>query len=100
MYATYLPIFREMRKTEDRTVFKAAAAEIKAQRARLDISQEELAHRADVHRCFVARLEVAQTQPSLAVFLRLADALEVDPADMVKSIVKRLKKERKTVPSD
>lgn len=83
-----------MRKAQDHHVLKAAAAEIKACRARIGISQEELAHRADVHRSFIARLEVAETQPSLAVLLRLADALETDPADVVKEIVKRLKQER------
>jgi predicted transcriptional regulator len=83
-----------MRKARDQDVLKAAAAEIKACRARIAISQEELAHRADVHRSFIARLEVAQTQPSLAVLLRLADALETDPAEVVKGIAKRLEKER------
>lgn len=82
-----------MRKAQDQPVFRATAAEIKARRGRIEISQEELAHRAEVHRSFIARLEVAQTQPSLAVLLRIADALEVDPADMVRSIVERSKRE-------
>jgi predicted transcriptional regulator len=83
-----------MRKAQDVHVLKAAAAEIKARRASAQISQEELAHRADVHRSFVARLEVAETQPSLAVLFRIADALEVDVADMVRAIAKRCKRER------
>ena len=78
-----------MRKAQDEQVLKAAAAEIKARRGRIAISQEELAHRADVHRSFIARLEVAQTQPSLAVLIRIAEALETDAADMVRSIVER-----------
>lgn len=89
-----------MARTQDKRVFNAAAAEIKARRSHVQISQEELAHRADVHRSFVARLEVAQTQPSLAVFLRLAAALESDPADMIKSIVKRIKRERTATASE
>ncbi|MGN6828933.1 helix-turn-helix domain-containing protein [Paucibacter sp. M5-1] len=87
-----------MRKAQDQNVLKAAAAEIKARRARIEISQEELAHRADVHRSFIARLEVADTQPSLAVLLRLADALETDPGEMVRAIAKRLKQERASAP--
>jgi len=83
-----------MRKAQDVDVLKAAAAEIKSCRARAQISQEELAHRADVHRSFVARLEVAETQPSLAVLFRIADALGVAPAELVKSIAGRLKHER------
>lgn len=87
-------IFVGVRKAQDQNVLKAAAAEIKALRARIEISQEELAHRADVHRSFIARLEVAETQPSLAVLLRLADALDADPAEMVRAIAERLKQER------
>lgn len=82
-----------MRKAQDEQVLKAAAAEIKARRGRIAISQEELAHRADVHRSFIARLEVAQTQPSLAVLIRIAEALETDAADMVRSIVERSRRE-------
>lgn len=82
-----------MRKAQDLPVLRAAAAEIKARRASLKVSQEELAHRAGVHRTFVAKLEVAQTQPSLGVLLRLADALEVDFQDFAGSIARRYRKE-------
>ena len=84
-----------MRKAQDLPVLRAAAAEIKARRAELKISQEELAHRAEVHRSFVARLEVAATQPSLAVLFRLAEALEVDPIVFVGAISGRYRKELK-----
>lgn len=82
-----------MRKAQDFPVLRAAATEIKARRTSLNISQEELAHRAEVHRSFVARLEVAETQPSLAVLFRLAEALEVEADDLVGSIAVRYRKE-------
>lgn len=82
-----------MRKAQDFPVLRAAATEIKARRTSLKISQEELAHRAEVHRSFVARLEVAETQPSLAVLFRLAEALEVEADDLVGSIAVRYRKE-------
>lgn len=84
-----------MRKAQDLPVLRAAAAEIKARRAGLEISQEELAHRAGVHRSFVARLELAETQPSLAVYFRLADALEVDVVDLTQALALRYRKELK-----
>jgi predicted transcriptional regulator len=86
-----------MRKAQDLPVLRAAAAEIKARRASLKISQEELAHRADVHRSFVARLEVAETQPSLANLFRLAEALEAEVVDLVAAIAVRHRKELKQV---
>jgi len=82
-----------MRKAQDAPVIRAAAAEIKARRGQLNISQEELAHRAEVHRSFVARLEIAETQPSLAVLLRLAEALEVEPGELLSSIHERSRRE-------
>jgi len=84
-----------MRKAQDLPVLHAAAAEIKARRAIVKISQEELAHRAGVHRSFVARLEVAETQPSLAVLFRLADALEADIVELTEAIAQRYRKEVK-----
>jgi predicted transcriptional regulator len=85
-----------MRKAQDLPVIRAAAAEIKARRASLDISQEELAHRAGVHRSFIARLEVADTQPTLAVFFRLADALQTDVAELAAGVAARHFKEHRT----
>lgn len=82
-----------MRKAQDAPLFRAAAAEIKARRSKLQISQEELAHRAGVHRSFIARLEVAQTQPSLAALMRIAVGLEADVVDVVAGIAIRYQKE-------
>lgn len=71
----------------------AVVAEIKARRADININQEELAHRAGLHRSFVALLEVAESQPTLEVLFRLADALEVDVAELVGGIARRRRKE-------
>ena len=84
-----------MRKAQDLPVLRAAAAEIKARRASLQISQEELAHRAGVHRSFVARLEVGATQPSLSVLFRLARGLEAEFIDLAQGISERLVKEQR-----
>lgn len=74
----------------DITFRQAVAAEVKARRAQIGISQEELAFRANVHRTFIARLEVARTQPSLSVAFQLAAALQVPPEDLVKSVHQRI----------
>ena len=93
----HIATFPGMRKTQDEAVVRAVAAEIKARRAQLNISQEEFAHRADVHRSFVARLELGQTQPSLAVLFRLADALSADIAEMTKAIARRAMTEKQSI---
>lgn len=89
-----------MRKAQDLPVLRAAAAEVKARRASLEISQEELAHRVEVHRSFIARVELAQTQPSLAVLFRLAEALEIDASELVEAIARRSRKEQRKAARD
>lgn len=84
-----------MRKAQDLQVLQAVAAEVKARRTSLKMSQEELAHRADLHRSFIARLEVGQTQPSLAVLFRLADALDVGVGELTNAMAVRYRKERR-----
>ena len=85
-----------MRKVQDEAVVRAVAAEIKSRRTQLNISQEEFAHRADVHRSFVARLELGQTQPSVAVLFRLVDALSADITEVTSAIARRAMTEKKT----
>lgn len=89
-----------MRKVQDFSVVLATGAAIKARRSEIAISQEELAYRADVHRSFVARLELAETQPSLAVLFRLAHGLEIDVVEFIRIIAQREKQERQALRKD
>lgn len=59
---------------------------IKRYRHQLGISQEELAHRADVDRTFVSRLERGIRQPTITTLMQLAKALEISAAELVKSV--------------
>lgn len=76
---------------------KALAIEIKARRAGLEISQEELAARAEVNRTYIGKIELAQNQPTLAVLVRISQALEVNPPDLIASVLHRQVKELKKV---
>lgn len=82
-----------MRKAPDDLLLRAAASEIKLRRATLGISQEELAFRAAVHRSFMTKVELAESQPSLTTLFRLAAGLEIEPEDLVAAISKRYRKE-------
>lgn len=59
----------------DEALLQAFASELKARRAALRLSQEELAYRAEVNRTYIAKLELARNQPTLSVMHRLALAL-------------------------
>lgn len=68
---------------------EAFAAELRARRSALGISQEELAHRAGVNRTYIAKLELAQNQPTLTVLHSLAVALNGELPDVIKDTLTR-----------
>lgn len=47
-----------------------------------DLSQEELAHRANVHQTYLSGVESGKRNPSVVVLERIATALEVDVSDL------------------
>ena len=59
---------------------------LRARRERLGLSQLALGERAGLHFTFVSDLERGTRNPSLLTMLRLARALEVDLATLVKQL--------------
>ena len=51
-------------------------------RAERQLTQEQLAERANLHRSYVAGLESGMRNPTLDVIMRLAHAFEVPPSRM------------------
>jgi transcriptional regulator with XRE-family HTH domain len=47
------------------------------------ISQEDLAYEADVNRTYLSKLEKGVSYPGLEIIAKLADALEVEPAELL-----------------
>lgn len=54
---------------------------IKQLRSRLNISQEELAERANVHRTYIASLEVGKRNVSIVTLEKIVLALEVSMSE-------------------
>ena len=52
----------------------------------LGVSQEELAHRADLHRTFISMLERGERTPSLEVIRKLALALGTTAGSLVTEV--------------
>src|SRR5713101_1673137 len=59
---------------------------IKTQRTSLGISQEELAHRAGLHRTYVSDLERGARNPSIESIEKLAGALQVSVSKLFENI--------------
>ena len=84
-----------MRATQNLDLMKAFAAEVKARRGVLGVSQEELAHRSDVNRTFVAKVELAQNQPSLTVLHKLSMGLEMELPELLRLTLQRYEQLRR-----
>jgi transcriptional regulator with XRE-family HTH domain len=55
-----------------------------------DLTQEELAHRADLSARYVGKIESAKVAATVSVLGRLATALDVDPCELIR--VKKLRR--------
>ena len=62
---------------------KRLAANLRARRKELGISQEELADRAGLHRTYVGSIERQERNVSIDNIERLADALRLDVIDLL-----------------
>ena len=82
-----------MRSDQDPALLRAFAAELKARRLALGLSQDKFALMAEIHRTFVAKVERAVAMPSLSSVYRIAEGLEVDPAVLITAVSKRYWKE-------
>lgn len=49
-----------------------------------DLSQEEVAHRADIHQTYLSGVETGKRNPSILVVERIAKALGVDVSELFK----------------
>lgn len=56
---------------------------VRVHRRRRGLSQEELALEAGMKRAYVSDLERGTRNPSVRALARLADALQVDPAELL-----------------
>lgn len=63
------------------------AAELRARRAVLRISQEELAHRAGINRTYIAKLELEKNQPTLTILYNLAIALDCELPKLLEAVL-------------
>lgn len=65
---------------------KKLGERIRGRRQELGLSQEALADRADLHWTFVGQVERGQRNLSLHNLLKLAAALKLDPAELVRGL--------------
>lgn len=65
-------------------MLEAVCKSVHERREELGISQEELAHRAGLHRTYISDIERGARNPSLKTLSRLADALELCTSELIR----------------
>ena len=61
----------------------ALSIALQQRRIEMGISQDELAKMADLHRTYVSLIERKSCNFSIKIYMRLAMALEIDPAQLM-----------------
>ena len=79
---------------DPRDLRQAFAANLRRFRHAKGISQEDLAYEADVNRTYVSKLEKGVSYPGLEIIAKLANALGVEPAELLMLPPRRGKRTR------
>lgn len=70
-------------KNKDDNILIAFGENVRALRKALDLSQEELAEKVDLHRTYIGMIERGEKNITLLNIIALANALGVSPAKMM-----------------
>ena len=73
-----------MHRVRDESVLKAFGQHLRDVRKSKNITQEVLAHKADIAFSSVARIEAGQLNTTISTIVRLAKALDVDKSELMK----------------
>jgi len=71
-------------------IAKAFGLAVRRRREKLNLSQEELAERADIHRTYVSSIELGKVAVGIDVTHKLAKALKTRLSKLVQETEKRL----------
>jgi len=72
-------------------VAREFGATLRAVRRSRGLTQEEIAERADFDPTYASLLERGLRTPTLVVLLKLAEAMQIEPAELINRLVQRLR---------
>jgi transcriptional regulator with XRE-family HTH domain len=85
-----------MRPSRNQPLVDALAVEVKARRAELGYTQEDLAGRCELDRPFISLIEVGRKQPTVSVLYALARGLGLSFGEFADRIERRHKRQART----
>lgn len=62
---------------------KKLGRRIRYYREKMELSQEELSFKADLHRTYLSQLELGQRNPSYTTLIKLANALSISITELL-----------------
>lgn len=65
--------------------------ELRNRRESAGLSQEELAWKADVDRSYISQIELGKANPTIDIFYRLAEHINVTPGEFTEAVDNKLK---------
>jgi transcriptional regulator with XRE-family HTH domain len=71
---------------KERQVLERFGTRVRDLRKARGWTQEELAEASDLHENYVSRLETGNQEPGLFVILRLSDAFDLPPGDLLRDV--------------
>lgn len=81
--------------TDEKSIYKEVFSSVLKQRRNLlNITQEELAARADIAVRYVGHLEGGHRQPTISIFFAIAYALETTPSEFMQDYDDAMPKEK------
>lgn len=74
------------RRPKDVRLVRAFGDRVRAARLDAGLTQEQVAERAGLHRTYPGFVETGRMTPSLEAVVRIAEALGIDPGELVKGL--------------
>jgi len=75
-------------------LLKQLGEELRRLRKFRKLSQEEVAERAELHPTYYGQVERGEVNPSIKTVLQIVAAIEIDPAQLINSVLKIKKSEK------
>lgn len=73
------------------TVTEAFSVVLKERRIELKLTQDDIAAASDVDRTHISLLERGKRQPSLSVAILIAEALKMEPDELIREVIRRMR---------
>ncbi len=84
-----MSVANKNKKTSFRFNLRRLGTVIRERRQQLDLSQEDLADRCELHRTYISGIERGVRNPTITCIDDVANALELSLADLVKRVEAR-----------